>query len=174
MVFIATSGPAIDWFDPTARNSNRFPVKAKGLVRFRSPASLGSGGSVSTPTVSVPFACELVAFLVEIHRERAGILREIVVRAPADARIDKRKERLIAHICDRLQPLLLQRRDEIHHPEPEVAARFAFRVVLGVLKETVLFAGPEAHGVPRSDELLSEELGRVFLAYLGVPTGQRA
>ena len=55
IVFIATSGPAIDWFDPTARNSKRLPVKANGLVRLRSPASLGSGGSTSTPTVSVPF-----------------------------------------------------------------------------------------------------------------------
>jgi len=116
----------------------------------------------------VDVAEELVAFLVEIHRERAGILREIVVRAPVDARVDERKERLIAHICDRLQPLLLERGDEIRHPEPDVAARFAFRVVLGVLKEAVLFAGPEAHGIPRSDAALSGELSRVFLAYLGV------
>ena len=53
-MFIATSGPAIDWLAPTARNSNRLPVKANGLVRLRSPASFGSGGSTSTPTVSVP------------------------------------------------------------------------------------------------------------------------
>ena len=49
-----TSGPAIDWFEPTARNSNLLPVKANGLVRFRSPLSFGSGGSVSTPTVKKP------------------------------------------------------------------------------------------------------------------------
>jgi hypothetical protein len=39
MVFIATIGPAIDMPEPGARNSKRLPVKAKGLVRFRSPAS---------------------------------------------------------------------------------------------------------------------------------------
>ena len=54
MVFMATNGPAIDWLEPTARNSKRLPVKANGLVRLRSPASFGSGGSTSTPTVSVP------------------------------------------------------------------------------------------------------------------------
>ena len=54
MVLIATIGPAIDWEEPTARNSNRLPVKANGLVRLRSPGSLGRWGSVSTPTVSVP------------------------------------------------------------------------------------------------------------------------
>jgi AcrR family transcriptional regulator len=116
---------------------------------------------------------ELVAFLVEIHRERAGILREIVVRAPADSRIDERKERLVAHICDRLQLLLLERGAEIRHPAPDTAARFAFRVVLGVLKEAVLFAGPAAHGIPRSDAALTEELSRVFLAYLGVRVPNR-
>ena len=58
---MATIGPAIDCELPTARNSKRLPVKANGLVRLRSPASLGSVGSVSTPMVSVPFAFELVA-----------------------------------------------------------------------------------------------------------------
>ena len=54
MVFSATSGPPIDWPEPTARNSKRLPVKANGLVRLRSPASLGSLGRVSTPISSVP------------------------------------------------------------------------------------------------------------------------
>ena len=53
-VFSATSGSAIDWLEPTARNSNRLPVKANGLVRLRSPASRGSFGSESTPISSVP------------------------------------------------------------------------------------------------------------------------
>jgi hypothetical protein len=35
--------------EETARNSNLFPVKAKGLVRLRSPASRGSFGSTLTP-----------------------------------------------------------------------------------------------------------------------------
>ena len=34
---------------PTARNSNLLPVKANGLVRLRSPASLGSLGRTITP-----------------------------------------------------------------------------------------------------------------------------
>ena len=59
IVFIATSGPAIDWLDPTARNSNRLPVKANGLVRLRSPASFGSGGSTSTPTVNLLLAFDV-------------------------------------------------------------------------------------------------------------------
>ena len=47
--------------EPGARNSKRLPVKANGLVRLRSPGSVGSTGRVSTPIISVPFSFEEVA-----------------------------------------------------------------------------------------------------------------
>ena len=49
MVLMVTMGPAIDCSEPGARNSNRLPVKANGLVRLRSPGSVGRTGRVSTP-----------------------------------------------------------------------------------------------------------------------------
>src|SRR5436190_19911304 len=49
MVLSTVFGPAIDCDPPTARNSNLLPVKANGLVRLRSPASLGSLGRTDTP-----------------------------------------------------------------------------------------------------------------------------
>ena len=54
IVLMATIGPEIDWLEPGARNSNRLPVKANGLVRFRSPGSAFIGGRVSTPTCRIP------------------------------------------------------------------------------------------------------------------------
>ena len=53
MVFRVIMGPAQDWAEPGARNSNLLPVKANGLVRLRSVASRGRTGSVSTPIWSV-------------------------------------------------------------------------------------------------------------------------
>ena len=50
MVFSVTFAPAIDWAEPTIRNSNLSPVKAKGDVRLRSVLSFGITGRVSTPT----------------------------------------------------------------------------------------------------------------------------
>src|SRR5450432_247056 len=61
IVLMVTIGPATDWPDPGARNSNRLPVKANGLVRLRSPGSVGKFGNVSTPIVSVPFSLDDVA-----------------------------------------------------------------------------------------------------------------
>lgn len=111
---------------------------------------------------------ETAAFMVRVHRERSGLLREILSRAHCDPVTGQRAERLIAFICQRLQILLLDRAREIGHPEPEVAAGFAFRLVLGILKEAILFRGPGAYGIPGSDERLAAELGRAFLGYLGV------
>ena len=36
--------------EPSARNSNLFPVKANGLVRLRSAPCSGSGGSTGVPS----------------------------------------------------------------------------------------------------------------------------
>ena len=49
MVFKVMLGSETDWEEPIIRNSNLLPVKARGLVRFRSVVSLGMGGMTSTP-----------------------------------------------------------------------------------------------------------------------------
>ena len=78
IVLSATSGPAIDWLEPTARNSNRLPVKANGLVRLRSPASFGQlGGRMSTPTSSVPLLFErLGAALLDLLEHVGELIAE--------------------------------------------------------------------------------------------------
>ena len=49
IVLMVTIGVAIDCSEPGARNSKRLPVKAKGLVRLRSPGSVGSAGQSVDP-----------------------------------------------------------------------------------------------------------------------------
>ncbi len=78
MVLIATNGPAMDWLAPTARNSKRLPVKASGLVRLRSPESLGNTGKVSTPTVN---DLSLVA------RHPGNLRRDPVSSSPEKSRV---------------------------------------------------------------------------------------
>ena len=84
-MFSATSGPAIDWLLPTARNSNRLPVKANGLVRLRSPASLGSGGQRSTPTVIVPLA------LLRLRAAAFDLLEHVGELVAEEDRDDRRR-----------------------------------------------------------------------------------
>ena len=61
-------------------------------------------------------------------------------------------------------------RDQIKHPEPESAIRFAFVMVVLALRELVLFGRTRIFEdiLPLDDDTLREELTRMFLRYLGV------
>ena len=54
IVLSTVAGNEMLWLEPSARNSNLLPVNANGDVRLRSPACLGSAGSVFTPSPSRP------------------------------------------------------------------------------------------------------------------------
>ena len=60
MAFRATLASAMESEEPTMRNSNLLPVKAKGEVRFRSVPSLSRTGIVDTPESSLPLASSLM------------------------------------------------------------------------------------------------------------------
>ena len=107
---------------------------------------------------------EFTSFLVHIYRERQGLLRAFLRQGAADARLRQRTDQLFAHIVERLQRLLRERRAEVTHPDPQLAAGFGVHVVLGTLNHLSLNQ-PES---PRLDDArLSRELSRVFRAYLG-------
>jgi len=61
-------------------------------------------------------------------------------------------------------------RDEIRHPDPEYAIRFGFLIVACVLKDLILFdrMGVMSRVVRVDDEVLKEELPRLFLRCLGI------
>jgi AcrR family transcriptional regulator len=61
-------------------------------------------------------------------------------------------------------------RDQINHPEPERAIRFAFVMVALALRELILFDRTHIFEdiLPLDDNTLREELARMFLRYLGV------
>lgn len=61
-------------------------------------------------------------------------------------------------------------RDQINHPQPELAIRFAFVMVALALRELILFDRARFFDavLPVDDELLSHELTTMFLRYLGV------
>ena len=54
MAFKIVFGLPMESSEPTIRNSNLFPVKAKGEVRLRSVASFLKSGSVDTPVCKTP------------------------------------------------------------------------------------------------------------------------
>ncbi len=117
---------------------------------------------------------ELIVFLVELHRERRGVMRELLVRTHSDPSMIRRKEGLVAHLSRRLRALLLDRPGSIRHPDPPAAVSFGLRLVLGTLEQAILFGDLGGYGIPASDEKLAAELVRAFTGYLGVEQGSTA
>lgn len=65
-------------------------------------------------------------------------------------------------------------RDQIKHPNPERAVRFGFVLIALVLRELILFRRTRIFEdlLPLDDDILKEELPRMFLHYLGVQTNE--
>jgi AcrR family transcriptional regulator len=115
---------------------------------------------------------EVVRFLVDIYRERRGLMRAFVLRQHTDPDIQARRERLSHYVSDKLAALLLARRGEIAHPDPERAAAFGLALVFSTLDNVILFGELRSGSLALSDAELAAELTRAYLAYLGTRATQ--
>ncbi len=64
----------------------------------------------------------------------------------------------------------MARRNEIKHPNPELAVDFGLRLVFDTLDHETMYADFQRSKIRLSREQLAEELSRAFLSYLGVET----
>ncbi|UCE85296.1 MAG: TetR/AcrR family transcriptional regulator [Deltaproteobacteria bacterium] len=110
----------------------------------------------------------VIRFLVTVFREQGGLLRSFVLRNRSDAEFGLRQARLSHYVSSRLCDLLLARRAQIAHPDPQRAAHFGFMVVFSTLDSTMLFGETYSSGLSFSDDEVASELTRNYLAYLGV------
>ncbi len=109
----------------------------------------------------------IVAFLVDIHRARRGLLRALVLATVVDETFRARAHRLLLHVRDGLAKLLVKR-PEIRHPDPERAVAFGLWQLLASLEHATLLP-EEAASLRRIPErAFPAELARAYLAYLGV------
>lgn len=116
----------------------------------------------------------VLRFLVAVFREQAGLVRAFVRRNQIDPEFRAREERLSHYVSRKLCALLLARKDEITHPDPERAAAFGLTMAFSTIESTVLFGETRSGALALSDEELAAELTRAYLAYLGVPPATRA
>jgi AcrR family transcriptional regulator len=110
----------------------------------------------------------VIHFLVSIFRERRGLMRAFVVRNHTHPEFQARQLRLSHHVIARLSALLLARREQLSHPDPERATRFGFMLVFSALESMILFGEMRSSLLSLSDDDLAGELTRSTLAYLGV------
>jgi AcrR family transcriptional regulator len=72
-------------------------------------------------------------------------------------------------IYDGLAELLLARRDEVAHPQPEFAIKLAVEWMDATITERLLLSSYRLNQVAVTDEELVRELTRAFACYLGIP-----
>lgn len=113
-------------------------------------------------------------FLVQVYRERAGLIRAFVQRNHSDANFQARQERLSHYVNERLSALLLARAAEIAHPDPARAAAFGLTFTASTIEGVVLFGELRSNVLALDDDELATELARAYLAYLGIAESNRA
>ena len=114
----------------------------------------------------------VVRFLVSIYREQAGLLRAFVIRNHTDPEFRARRESLTLYVSRGVRALLLARRGEIGHPDPERAVRFILTLIFGSLEYVMLFGDMRPGELTLSDDQYADELASACLAYLGAQEDQ--
>jgi AcrR family transcriptional regulator len=110
----------------------------------------------------------IVPFLIEVLEGREALDLAVYQRGLTDAAMRERSVRLTRYVMEGLAKLLLARRGEIAHPEPERAVSFALLQLLALLAHTYT-AGFRDHALVRmSDAEIARELIETCLAYLRV------
>lgn len=110
----------------------------------------------------------VVRFMTDFHAERAGLVRALVLQARIrpGSPFAERSRRMNTTIPS-LVRLLLERRADMGHTDPERAVSFGFFLVLCAVRERVLFPEGPASSADMSHAELVRELTRVWLACLG-------
>jgi AcrR family transcriptional regulator len=116
---------------------------------------------------------ELIIALVELMArstlEHADILRVFMYRALVDEEIWKRGSERSTQLSRAFEEALLDHRNELNHPDPELAIDVAFRMVYNTLVRRVTHGNTFESPRPLSDEDLIRELGEAAADYLLAP-----
>jgi AcrR family transcriptional regulator len=110
--------------------------------------------------------------MIQGFRTRTGLIRASVLYAQQHPQVAfvRRKAEVETELFGKMVDLFLLWRDEIRHPNPAEAVRFAMVSVALVLRELIIFGHAPMFErlTPVSDDRLREELPQLFLRYLGI------
>jgi AcrR family transcriptional regulator len=115
----------------------------------------------------------IIAITLKGHRAHRGLLRALLffTMQHPDAAFVRKSEELEWKTFQDVGDLLLTRRKEFRHPDPESAVRFAMLMV-GIAAQGLLILPPNpadfCRFIPDIDLVIERELPRMFLRYLGV------
>lgn len=116
---------------------------------------------------------ELIIALVDLMArstlEHADILRVFMFSALTDREIWRRGSERSTMLSQAFEEALLDHKDELNHPDPELAIDVAFRFVYNTLVRRVTHGETFESQRPLSDEDMIRELGEAAADYLLAP-----
>ena len=115
-------------------------------------------------------AHSIIGSLAAAHRRQRGLRRALSAykQSQADADFRLRIDELNAESTRAVADLLLARRAQIRHPNPEQAVTLGLFMVAATLRAVVQSEEASLRPFGIVESHLGEELTRMFLGYLGV------
>ena len=120
------------------------------------------------PTRELVEAC--VAELLGRLRQHARLVCAFAFRSAHEATFATAVRRFHERLTDRMRVLFLSRREEMTHPEPEVAVTLVLELAFTLMQSRILLTARDRAPGAMDDAQLERELSRMVLAYVGVPT----
>ncbi|MEO1059872.1 MAG: TetR/AcrR family transcriptional regulator [Actinomycetota bacterium] len=109
-----------------------------------------------------------VAFSLRTDRDRPGRKRACLMVCRVDPALAARHDELRVQVDEGLRRLLLARRDELGHPDPELAVSFVLEQLGSILRSRLLEARLPTRFGTRTDEQLHAEAMRSVCSYLEI------
>jgi len=106
--------------------------------------------------------------LVSVARARHHLITAFLYRGIQDPDFRRDALRFRRRVSESLGALLLARRAELAHPQPELAIDLGVQAALALMLQDAVYGETRAAGRALGRSALVRELTRSFLAYLGV------
>jgi AcrR family transcriptional regulator len=111
--------------------------------------------------------------LVAVTEERRELIRAFLFRATQDVKIRDDAIRFRNRAAERVAALLVAKAPSFRHPDPVVAIDLGVQFAFALMNQHVLLDGTHAAGRRLGREELEREIGRMFLAYVGIVEPRR-
>ncbi len=124
-----------------------------------------------TSLAQIVRACVPVA--LRLSSERAALLRLLALEHRGSERARRRILQVIEELTAPIRALFHERRQELSHPDPDVAAGMFVVLLYGLLDWGLLAREASTLIVPPSDTALVQEMTRALVGYLGLEEEQQ-
>jgi len=113
--------------------------------------------------------CAIFPFMIDVVHANESLDRAIYQRAMTDELMRERAMKLNRYVVAGISDLLLERSEEIQHPDPRMAVSFALIQASALLIHYYTAGIRDIGSAPMSDAQVAHELTISCLAYLGIP-----